>query len=299
MATVYRAPEAQPFRPHRPLSWKREFVLVAVVYGTYSLVRNQFGSARIDTGSRESAFRNAVRVIDLERTMRIFHELSVQQFFLDTPAIPFFNLYYGIAHFLVTVAVLLWLLIKRPTNFRRWRSALLLTTVLGVVGYSALPLMPPRLLNAGGRYGSATTAEVADYKFTDTLRSDDGAWSFDSGPVDQLSNQYAAMPSLHVAWSAWCACVIIACSRRRRLRWLALAHPIVTLIAIVSTANHFFLDAIGGLAVLALGCLGALAIERTATWRHRRLASNASTGSTSAAHTAAASVLTTSELVDA
>jgi membrane-associated phospholipid phosphatase len=157
--------------------------------------------------------------------------------------------------------------------------------------------MPPRLLNAGGRYGSAgltdatviareealagtvgdggagvtvTSEELAAYTFTDTLRSDSGAWSFDSGPVDQISNQYAAMPSLHVAWAAWCAFVIIACSRRRWLRWLALAHPVITLVAIVSTANHYFLDAVGGLAVLGLGCLGAAAIERAAAWRNRQ-----------------------------
>ena len=289
MSTVYRAADGHSPRSHRPLSWKRELVLITAVYGTYTLVRNRFGSARLDTGSRESAFRNAVRVIDLERAMRIFHELTVQQFFLDTPAIPFFNLYYGIAHFAVTIAVLVWLLVKRPTNFRRWRSALLLTTVLGVVGYSAMPLMPPRLLNAGGRYGSEATTEVADYTFTDTLRSDEGAWSFDSGPVDQLSNQYAAMPSLHIAWSVWCACVIIACSRRRRLRWLALTHPVVTLIAIVSTANHFFLDAVGGLAVLALGILGAVVIERVTAWRQReRRAGLSTTGP-----------LSTGELIDA
>jgi hypothetical protein len=116
MTTVYPAEETGPKRAHRPLSWKRELLLVSVVYGTYSLVRNQFGSARLDAGSRLAAFRDALRVIDLERAMRIFHELTVQQFFLDTPAIPFFNLYYGIAHFAVTITVLIWLLVSRPTS---------------------------------------------------------------------------------------------------------------------------------------------------------------------------------------
>ncbi|MFM2071484.1 MAG: hypothetical protein RLZZ623_1747 [Actinomycetota bacterium] len=265
----------------RALSWKREILLIGVVYGAYTLVRNQFGSARLTFGARSAAFRDALRVINIERDLRMFHELTVQRWFLDTPIIPFFNLYYGIAHFVVTIAVLVWLLVKRPTNFRRWRSALLITTVLGVVGYSAFPLMPPRLLNAGGPYGSGTVVatKAVDYPFTDTLSADPTAWSFDSGPVAQLSNQYAAMPSLHVAWSTWCALAIIACSKRRRLRWLAIAHPILTLLATVVTANHYFLDAIGGLTVLGLGYLGALGIERfSARSQARRIEQDADQG---------------------
>jgi hypothetical protein len=246
------------------VSWKREVVLVASVYGAYTLVRNQFGSAHLTDGARAAAYRNAVRVIDIERALRIFHEMAVQQWFIDTSAISFFNIYYGAAHSLVTVGVLIWLLATRPAHFRRWRAVLLFTTVLGLVGYSAFPLMPPRLLDAGGRYGSGSlaSAEVAQYSFTDTLREGTAAWSFDSEPVDQISNQYAAMPSLHVAWATWAALVLIKFSRRRWVKGLAILHPVITVLAITATANHFFLDAIGGLAVLGLGYLGAIALGR-------------------------------------
>jgi len=259
----------EPFAPR--VSWRRELLLIASIYTAYTIVRNRFGSARISSGARTAAYRNAMRVIDIEQALRIFHELAVQQWFLGTAAISFFNVYYGAAHSLITVGVLIWLLKTRPARFRRFRSVLLVTTALGLVGYSTFPLMPPRLLDAGGAYGSGAATAVS-YPFTDTLRTGVGLWSFDSGPVDELSNQYAAMPSLHIAWAAWCAVVLFACSRRRWVRWLAILHPIVTLLAIVSTANHYFLDAVAGLATLALGFLVVLGYDR---FREQRASINA------------------------
>jgi hypothetical protein len=278
-SSAFQSPNDDVSTTRQSLSWKRELVLVAVVYGAYSLVRNHVGSSTLSLQAQLRAFNNAVRVIDLERVTGIFHEITLQRWFIDTPVITFFNLYYGIAHFVVTVTVLVWLLVKKPANFRRWRSTLLLTTVLGLVGYSFFPLMPPRLINAGGVYGSAglptVTAEatdLTDVHFTDTLSTSPSPWSFDSTTMQHVSNQYAAMPSLHVAWAAWCALVIIACSTHKRLRWLALAHPIITALATFSTANHYFLDAVGGLIVLALGYIGALQLERLAARRQRRVA---------------------------
>jgi membrane-associated phospholipid phosphatase len=70
-----------------------------------------------------------------------------------------------------------------------------------------------------------------------------------------VSNQYAAMPSLHFAWSTWCALVLVPTVRRTWVRILAACYPVLTVFAIVVTANHYWLDAAGGAVILSLGSL--------------------------------------------
>jgi membrane-associated phospholipid phosphatase len=102
--------------------------------------------------------------------------------------------------------------------------------------------MPPRLL-------------PAHYGFVDTLQSYGGLWSFDSGAMQKVSNQYAAMPSLHFGWSTWCAFVLVPRVRRTWLKVLCALYPVATVFAIVVTANHYWLDAAGGALILAIGML--------------------------------------------
>ena len=101
--------------------------------------------------------------------------------------------------------------------------------------------MPPRLM--------------PDYGFVDTLKEIGGLWSFDSGTMQKISNQYAAMPSLHFAWSSWSAFVLYPMVRPRWLKWLIASYPFLTLFAIIVTANHFWLDAAGGALILGVGFL--------------------------------------------
>ena len=130
------------------------------------------------------------------------------------------------------------------------------------------PLMPPRLVNtppSESRFGGGQLAldqDLPNYGFVDTLRDGKGVWSFDSQGMDNISNQYAAMPSLHIGWSLWCMLVLWRFSRRLISRLLALAYPVVTLIAIVATANHFIIDAAGGIAIVIVGSLVAHVVER-------------------------------------
>jgi hypothetical protein len=79
--------------------------------------------------------------------------------------------------------------------------------------------------------------------------------------MKSLSNQYAAMPSLHIAWAAWCALAIWPVLRRRWTRALFLLYPFVTLFAVVVTANHYWLDGLGGLLALGLGVALTLGFE--------------------------------------
>ncbi|BFO20926.1 hypothetical protein SHKM778_73140 [Streptomyces sp. KM77-8] len=74
-----------------------------------------------------------------------------------------------------------------------------------------------------------------------------------SGDLKHMSNQYAAMPSMHIGWSMWCGLTIFALASVPWARVLGLLYPAATLVVIVATANHFWLDAVGGLICLSVG----------------------------------------------
>jgi hypothetical protein len=121
--------------------------------------------------------------------------------------------------------------------------------------------MPPRLL-------------PASYGFVDTLAKVGGLWSFDSGTMKAVSNQYAAMPSLHFGWSSWCLFVLWPATEGRTwARVLLVAYPLATLFAIVVTANHFWLDAVGGATVLAVAYGVVIALFRAMSSREKSPAS--------------------------
>jgi hypothetical protein len=139
----------------------------------------------------------------------------------------------------VTIAVMGWLFLRRSHVYRGARTALVATTMLGLVGFAAYPTAPPRLL--------------PEFGYVDTLTKFHTWGSLADPDIAQHSNQFAAMPSLHIAWAVWCGIAIWVCARRRWVRLVGLAYPVGTLIVIVGTANHFLLDAVGGVIVLALG----------------------------------------------
>ncbi len=226
-------------RPAR-LRWWKEALYIAAFYAVYSVVRNQFGSAAVGP---DEAFDNARLIIRMERWVGSYHEETIQEWFLDDRAfVQFWNLFYGTFHFVVTAVAIIWLFRRQPWRYVRWRTTLAATTAVALLGFALFPLMPPRLL-------------PADYGFVDTLRDFGGLWSFDDGAMSKVSNQYAAMPSLHFGWSLWCCLVFLPALTRPWARALVMAYPVATLFAIVVTANHFWLDAAGGAAALGFGIL--------------------------------------------
>ena len=241
-------------RPVGRLRWWREVLYILLFYSVYTFIRNR----GVATDSVAEARRNALDVIDLERRLGTFWEEAIQDRFLDwTPFIQFWNIFYGTAHFVVTVFALVYLFRRMAYRYPLWRNTLACTTGLALVGFAFYPLMPPRLLGPG-------------FGFVDTLRDVGGLWSFDSGAVAKVSNQYAAMPSLHFAWSTWCALVLYPAARRPWVRLLVVAYPALTLFAIVVTANHYWLDAAGGAATLGAGFLLGRAVTRALAARGRQ-----------------------------
>ncbi|MGZ4682470.1 MAG: phosphatase PAP2 family protein [Acidimicrobiales bacterium] len=250
--------------PRHGLHWWRELFYVGVFYLLYSATRNLFGSA--GGGSTTHALHNAERVMRLEQWLGIFREQEVQSWFLGWPwFLRIWNIYYGTLHFIVPIVVLIVMFRRWPAAYRLWRNTLAFTTGLALLGFSLFPLMPPRLL-CDCLYGGGA---ASDRGFVDTIERYGGLWSFDSGTVKSISNQYAAMPSLHVAWSLWCALVLIPRLRHRWAKVLVALYPLTTVFAIVVTANHYLLDAVGGVAVLGVGYLLARLVTGSASGRGR------------------------------
>jgi len=216
------------------LRWWHEVLLVAVGYAIYTLIRNHVPSH--DT----AAVTNAHRVVRLEKTLGIFHEHGVNTWLYHHHAIGVVaNYWYAVMHFLVTIIVAVWVLWKHPRHARPLRIAWYSTNLFALIGFAFFPLVPPRLLPHGGFYDTVVLF---------------GTWgSWGKHGIDAASNQYAAMPSMHIGWSTWCAIVIAVLAKRWWVKAIGIAYPIVTFFVIIGTANHYIMDAIGGLVSLALG----------------------------------------------
>lgn len=233
----------------RRLRWWLEIVYIGTFYAVYTSIRNTQGSLRV---GEVHPFNNAEKIIQLEKWMWAYHEEAVQQFFLGSRNfVRGLNIFYGTGHFLVTVSALVWTYVHLPARYPRMRNTLLATTGLALIGFAFFPLMPPRLM-------------PASYGFVDTLEVYGGSWSFNKGAMQRLSNQYAAMPSLHFGWSAWCAISFWPWALNGKLwrKLVLIAYPTLTTFAIVVTGNHFVLDAAGGGICLYAGYRLALLLAR-------------------------------------
>lgn len=245
-----------PARRAAGLRFWKEAVLISAVYVAYSFVRNEFGSTAVEPAV---AARNADRIIDIEEAMGLYVEADIQAAFIDwTVFIQFWNLFYGAFHFLVTFVALIWMYHRDPGRYRFWRRTGLTATATAVVGYATFPLMPPRLLGDCGPYGACRP----DSPYVDTVSDVGGIWSFESSGMEAISNQYAAMPSLHIGWALWCALLLVPRLRTRWARGLAAVYPLLTLFAIVVTANHYWIDGVGGVVVVGFGWAVSAAWER-------------------------------------
>lgn len=162
--------------------------------------------------------------------------------------------YYDNAHFVVTFALLGYLYLRRADLYRPLRSALALVNVIGFAVFWFYPLAPPRMLTSLGFY------DVVGH--SDTF----GQWH--TGPLASVADQFAAMPSLHVAWAVWCGVAIWRLARGWTGRLLAVLYPSLTTVVIFATGNHFVFDALGGVGALAVAfalqkALGALSPVRS------------------------------------
>jgi PAP2 superfamily len=232
--------------PGRPRLWV-EVLLIGVAYWVYSLVRNSVPE------QRATAMDHAREIWHAERSVRlgVEHWANHSVNAVDWLIIGM-NYYYATLHFIVTLGVLVWLFRRHPGRYAAARMTLLATTVMALLGYYLYPLAPPRLMGEG---------------FVDTVLVHRTWGSFASGDMASVSNQFAAMPSMHIGWSTWCAVMLVMFARRGWVKALGVLYPVATLVVIVSTGNHFWLDAAGGLACLAAGFGVAHLVH--GRWPHR------------------------------
>ena len=221
-----------------------ECAVVAALFGVYRIVR---GFRKDDLAV---AFDNAADIIGMESMLGLLVEDDLQRWILSHDAlVTLLNHYYIWFHFPVAVGTLLWLLVWRPASYRPFRNLMTATTGLALVVHVLYPLAPPRLLPG----------------FVDTMHSH-GPNIYPSDILQGAANQIAAMPSLHFGWAVLCAGVLIRVLDAPA-RWLFALHPLAMFVAILATANHWWLDAVSAMLLIALSAAG-LEVSRRIL-RHR------------------------------
>jgi hypothetical protein len=170
-----------------------------------------------------------------ERAIGLPSEAAIQRVFLPHPLlVQFFNLYYDTLHFTVLLVTLAWLFVWHRDRYRQVRTTLVAFTAACLL-VQLIPVAPPRMLpgtglvDTGVLYHQSVYATVAGFQ------------------PDQLS----AMPSVHVGWALLVAVAVIS-TARSGWRWLAAGYPVMTVLAVIVTANHFWLDGIVAAALLVI-----------------------------------------------
>jgi hypothetical protein len=225
----------------RLLSAAREIALLTSVFVLYELGRHV-------VREREGlAFSDAEAVLSLQRTLPLPSEAWLQGLMLNSEALTrAANIFYVSVHFPATIAFLVWMWVCRPKAYTWARSVLVSVTMVALLLHVTFPLAPPRMLPHEG--------------FVDTMAVY-GPSAYGEG-TESVTNQFAAMPSLHVGWAVLVAVVCIQSGHSRR-RWLWVLHPLITTLVVVVTANHYWLDGVVG-ALVIVGALWFLAPGREA-----------------------------------
>lgn len=233
-----RSTRASRVRGHhlRPRA-QAELALLVLLFVIYSVGR------LLGHPALPAATAHARDLLHIEALLHLDIERQANELLDSVPLLALMGSYwYALLHYLVTPTVLLWAYHARPLHYRRVRNALVIGSAIGLVGFTLIPMAPPRML-PGYVDTLATTAQH-------------GWWGSEaSAPrgLGAMTNQLAAMPSLHVGWALWCAWVVFTLTKKRWVRIAAIAYPIGTAVVVVGTANHYVLDAVAGVAVMLIG----------------------------------------------
>ncbi|WP_037853125.1 phosphatase PAP2 family protein [Streptomyces sp. NRRL S-340] len=236
--------------PRTRLRWWTEVPLILLVYGCYTAGR------LLVRGDVSGAVDHGLSILRLEKVLRLNFEHPLNRLFTREPwlGVPA-DFWYASLHYVVTPVVLVWLFRSRAALYRTARTWLMTSTFIGLIGFTLLPTCPPRLLSP-------------DHGFVDTMAhySSYGWWGGDaSAPrgMGGMTNQYAAMPSLHVGWALWCGVMLWRHGGTRWTKAAGVAYPLLTTLVVMGTANHYFLDAVAGVAVMGVGLLLGPVVTRS------------------------------------
>jgi PAP2 superfamily len=213
--------------------WWVELLTIAWLAWVYDAINN------LAPLNHSVAFAHGRDLLSLEQTLHLTPEVTLNRWLASHQTLgTVLSNYYDNAHFIVTLGLLGWLWWKRADIYRPLRTALVLMNVLGLAVFWLYPVAPPRML-AG---------------FSDVVARTSAFASFHTGSLAHAANQYAAMPSLHMAWAVWCSLVMWKLSAKLWVRVAAIVYPCLTCVAVLSTGNHYLVDVVAGVltAVLAV-----------------------------------------------
>ena len=220
--------------PQGPFDAARQWLLFGGAYYVYRLVRGM-----VD-GHANVAYQHGRDIVDFERSVNAFIEPDLQSWALSHPwIIHTADWMYVNSHFLVTTTFLIWLYIARNHAYYFVRNMFMIAMAFALVGYVVFPAAPPRFFPEWG--------------FTDAVSDYFGQGASQTAGV--LYNPYAAMPSMHVAFALMVAVPAIQLFRRTGIKLMWSFYPLVVTFVVISTGNHFWLDAAFGAVVAALSAV--------------------------------------------
>lgn len=209
-----------------------ELLVVFLLLHVYDYVKS------LESVRMPVALQNGLDVLSAERWLHIDMEHVANQWLATHETTSTLLVWwYQYSHISGTMAVLTCCYLWFPQIYRSARNSLVLTNCVGMLVFVLLPVMPPRLLPGAGYVDSVAVA---------------GFGHSHGGPVEPA--QFAAMPSLHLAWATWVAIVAFAMLRSQSKRGLVFIYPTLTGISVVTTANHYVLDVVAGVALALVTC---------------------------------------------
>jgi hypothetical protein len=238
--------DAAPAKVRARPRWWIEALTIAWLCWVYDAITN-LAPLRL-----HAALAHARDVLSVEQSLHIDPEHALDRWLAGHHTLALvISDYYDNAHFVVTLGLLGWLWWRRADIYRPLRTVLVLVNVIAFAVFWLFPVAPPRLLPG----------------FVDVVASTHAIGSWHTGALASAANQYAAMPSLHIAWAVWCTVAAWRMWTQRWVRVVAVVYPFLTAFAVLATGNHYVLDLFGGLATIA----ASLAIVRLIGRRPARL----------------------------
>jgi hypothetical protein len=240
------------FRAHHGLV---QIVALLWVYALYDELRSHVA------GATAKASQHARALFGVERTLGLNLERGIQSAALHLPwLVAACNVSYNSLHLVAPPIVLVMLYRRAPQRYRHWRNVFVIMLGLAALCFWLYPVMPPRLVTGTGHLLDTSTVY---FSLTKTPLASLVSATASSGPsVTGSTNPYAAMPSLHVGWAIWAAIALWPLLRRRWAKAALLLYPTLMVLAVLVTANHWVLDAIGGAVLVLLSHTLARAVER-------------------------------------
>lgn len=231
--------------PHGWGDAARQLLLFGAAYWGYQLVR---GAVDSHVGT---AVWNATKIINLEHSLHVFAEPSVQTWASSKAwLIHGADWMYLNSHFVVTIGALVWLYLRRNDSFYFVRNMFMIAMGIALIGYAAYPTAPPRLMPEWG--------------FTDSIAALTGQ-HVENESVSALLNLYAAVPSMHVCFALMIGWPVARLVKLRPLKVLFFLYPFLITFVVVATGNHYFFDAVLG--ALTAGLSALLSKQLLARWR--------------------------------